>query len=70
MTENARNWFFNAENFVYWMSPTGVEWSRNWVPEDPNALPFISQLSLAFLLGTLSSYIGLWFGAWMVRVRR
>jgi hypothetical protein len=70
MTENARNWLFNAENFVYWMSPTGVEFSRRWVPEEPNALPFISQLSLAFLLGSLSSYIGLWFGSWMTRVRR
>ena len=70
MTENARNWLFNAENFVYWMSPTGVEYSRRWVPEDPNALPFISQLSLAFLFGTVSSYIGLWFGSWMTKVRR
>ena len=70
MTENARNWFFNAENFVYWMSPTGVAYSRQWAPEDPGALPFVSQLSLAFLYGTLSSYIGLWFGAWMTRVRR
>lgn len=70
MTENARNWFFNAENFVYWMPPTAVESSRQWAQEWPNALPLVSQLSLAFLYGTLSSYIGLLFGAWMVRVRR
>jgi hypothetical protein len=70
MTENARNWFFNAENFVYWMSPTGVEWSRQWVQDPPDALPFGAQLLLAFVFGTFSSYIGLWFGHWMTKVRR
>jgi hypothetical protein len=70
MTPAARNWFFNAENFVYWMSPSGVEWSRNWVRPEPGAWPFPAQLAIAFVLGTVSSYLGLWFGSWLTRVRR
>lgn len=67
MTPAARNWFFNAENFVYWMSSRGVEFSRQWVQADES---FVAQLGVAFLLGTLSSYLGLWFGIWMSKVRR
>jgi len=70
MTPAARNWFFNADNFVYWLSPSGVEWSRNWVRPDPGAWPFAAQLAIAFALGTISSYVGLWFGTWLTKVRR
>jgi hypothetical protein len=70
MTEPARNWFFNADNFVYWMSPSGVEWSRSFVQDPPGSAPLRDQLLLAFAVGTLSSYIGLWFGHWMTKVRR
>jgi hypothetical protein len=70
MTPAARNATFNADNFVYWMSPTGVEWNHNWVPEDPSALPLGAQLGFALVLGAVSSYLGLWFGAWMTKVRR
>ena len=66
MTESARNWFFNAENFVYWMSPTGVEWSRSFQDTDN----FWPQLSDAWGTGAMSAYVGLWFGTWMTRVRR
>lgn len=70
MSEHARNWFFNAENFVYWLSPSGVEWSRTFQPDQVDSPPFPMQLFIAFLLGTLSSYLGLWFGHWMKKVRR
>lgn len=70
MTEGARNWFFNADNFVYWMSPSGVEWSRTFQRDAPGSPPFPMQLFIAFLLGSLSSYVGLWFGHWMKQVRR
>lgn len=67
MTEHARNWFFNADNFVYWMSPAGVEWSRAFVREDGSlALALVK----AWVLGSLSAYVGLWLGTWMTRVRR
>lgn len=70
MTPAARNAMFNADNFVYWMSPTGVEWNHTWVPADPGASPLPAQLGFALVLGALSSYLGLWFGAWMTKVRR
>jgi uncharacterized membrane protein len=70
MTESARNAFFNADNFVYWLSPAGVEWSRTFQQDEPASPPFAMQLFIAFLLGTFSSYVGLWFGQWMTKVRR
>jgi hypothetical protein len=70
ISEAARNRFWNAENFVYWLSPTGVEWSRRFVQDPPGSASFTSQLLLAFALGTFSSWVGLWFGHWMTKVRR
>ena len=70
MTPAARNWFFNAENFVYWMSSIGVEHSREWAQPDPGAWPFSAQMGLALVLGAFSSWVGLWFGTWMTRVKR
>jgi hypothetical protein len=66
MTEVARNWFFNAENFVYWMSPSGVTWSREFQGTD-NLWP---QLADALGTGAMSAYVGIWFGMWMTKVRR
>jgi hypothetical protein len=70
MTDAARNWFFNAENFVYWLSPAGVEWTRTFQQDEPGSPPLAAQLLIAFLLGAFSSYVGLWFGQWMTKVRR
>ena len=70
MSEPARNAFFNADNFVYWLSPGGVEWSRTFQHDEPGSAPFPMQLGFALMLGTLSAYLGLWFGHWMTRVRR
>jgi hypothetical protein len=67
MTEHARNWFFNADNFVYWMTPANVEASRTFRPEDGS---WAWAIGNAWLGGTISVYIGLWFGTWMTRVRR
>ena len=70
MTPAARNWFFNADNFVYWLPPAGVEWSHTFVQDPPGSAPFIVQLGLALVLGTFSAWLGLWFGLWMTKVRR
>ena len=66
MTESARNWFFNAENFVYWAPPTAAQTSRIFRDTD-NLVP---QLANAWATGALSAYVGIWFGIWMSRVRR
>jgi hypothetical protein len=66
MTESARNWFFNSENFVYWMSPSGVEWSRSF-QDTENLWP---ELAKGLGLGAMSAYVGIWFGIWMTKVRR
>ncbi len=70
MSAAARNRFFNADNFVYWLSPSGVEWQRSWIQSDAGAPALVAQLLLALVLGSLSSYVGLWFGRWMTKVRR
>jgi hypothetical protein len=70
MSPAARNALFNADNFVYWLSPSGVEWNRTWALDDPAALPLLAQFGVALALGWISSYIGLWFGTWMTKVRR
>ena len=70
MSPAARNWFFNADNFVYWMSARGVENARAWQAADPGAWPFAAQMGLALVLGTFSSWVGLWFGTWMTKVKR
>jgi hypothetical protein len=66
MSDSARNWFFNAENFVYWMTPSGMAWSRTF--QDTEDL--VPQLINAVGTGAISAYVGLWFGTWMTRVRR
>ena len=69
-TPAARNWFFAAENFVYWMSSRGVEFNRAWAAASPNARPFAAQMVIALVLGAISSWLGLWFGTWLTRVKR
>jgi hypothetical protein len=70
MTPAARNALFNADNFVYWMSPSGVTWNHTWAPADPSSAPLAAHLGFALGLGAISSYLGLWFGTWMTKVRR
>ncbi len=70
MTSASRNAFFNSDNFVYWMSPSGVDWNRNWVLVGRDEPSLRAQLGVAVVLGAISSYVGLWFGTWMTKVRR
>ena len=67
MTEHARNWFFNADNFVYWATPSWVEASHRFTPEEGS---FAWAMFNAWVGGAISAWLGLWFGTWMSRVRR
>ena len=70
LTPAARNWFFNADNFVYWMTPTGAANAHKWNQLGPNEMTLLPSLGVALVLGALSSWLGLWFGTWMNKVKR
>jgi hypothetical protein len=64
----ARNWLFNADNFVYWASPTYVQAIRHFPPLDTSGL--LRDLGVALLYASISAYIGLLWGRWMTKVQR
>ena len=68
MSPAARNWFFNADNFVYWMPPTSLRFTHQFVGPDDHRLA--AWLALALAQGTVACAIGLGAGNWMKRVRR
>jgi hypothetical protein len=61
---------FNAENFVYWMSPTYAALSRRFDTPEPGSWPLLAHIAIAIGLATISSVEGLRLGRWMRRVRR
>ncbi|HEY6219014.1 MAG TPA: hypothetical protein VIV65_03085 [Gemmatimonadaceae bacterium] len=63
----SRNWFFNADNFVYWASPAYVERAHHFAPSDS---PFGQTVLIVVVLASLSSLVGLAWGRWMIQVRR
>jgi hypothetical protein len=66
----ARGPLFNADNFVYWMSPTYEATTRRFAPLPPGAWPIWLELIKAGVFATLSSYFGLRWGKWMTKVQR
>ncbi|MGH7618625.1 MAG: hypothetical protein ACREPM_15505, partial [Gemmatimonadaceae bacterium] len=64
----AQGRLFNANNFVYWMSPTYEATTRSFPP--PGDWPIGEHLVVAAGLATLVSMAGLLCGRWMTRVRR
>jgi hypothetical protein len=66
----ARGWFFNADNFVYWMSPTYESLTHRFDPPRPGASPFVVQLLIAIAIASVSAAVGLVRGRWMTRVQR
>jgi hypothetical protein len=61
---------FNAENFVYWMSPRYAALSRHFDAPEPGSWPLIAHVAITIGLATISSTLGLRLGRWMTRVRR
>jgi hypothetical protein len=70
ITEHSRNWFFNGNNYVYFMSPQYRARTFHFADWEPWARPLMPQLALSLLLATVSSYLGLKWGTWMSKVRR
>jgi hypothetical protein len=64
----ARSPLFNAENFVYWMSPVYEAGTRRFPP--PGDWPIALHLVIAAGVATATSAVGLMRGEWMRKVRR
>ena len=70
VTEHSRNWFFNGDNYVYFMSPQYLLRTFRFADWEPWSAPLAPQLLLAVVTSSVSSYVGLKWGTWMTRVRR
>ena len=70
ITMHSRNWFFNGDNYVYFMSPQWVQRTFHFADWEPWSRPLGPQLAIAVGMAALSSYLGLKWGRWMTRVRR
>jgi hypothetical protein len=70
ITAHSRNWFFNGNNYVYFMSPQYVARTFQFASSGPWGRPLAPQLAFALALSTFTSYLGLKWGSWMKRVRR
>jgi len=66
----AQGHLFNANNFVYWMSPTYEALTRRFDPPEPGSWPLAVHLLIAMGIATVTSALGLMRGRWMTRVRR
>lgn len=69
MSGAARNWFFGTKYFGYYVAPGSLYARYRFVPAEPAGV-FAQQILYALLVATLMSLLGLWWGAWMRRVRR
>jgi hypothetical protein len=64
----ARGRVFNADNFVYWMSPIYEALTKRFDP--PGVWPISIHLGIVAAIAILASALGLVRGDWMTRVRR
>jgi hypothetical protein len=64
----ARNWFFAGDRFWAYFSHPGLYHYQFWqLKEDPMTA---RRFGIALLWAVASTRLGLWWGAWMSRVRR
>jgi hypothetical protein len=70
VTSHSRNWFFNGANYVYFMTKQFAAQTFRFADWQPWSQPLAPQLAVAIGMATISSYIGLKWGAWMTKVRR
>jgi hypothetical protein len=68
LTPWARNWFFAGDrNWDYSLNLGDWRYEFWDLDDDPVT---VRQMGMAFVLAYVSTRIGLWWGAWMARVRR
>jgi hypothetical protein len=66
----ARGPVFNAENFVYWVTPRYEAISRRFDPPARDAWPFAVHVLIMIGLATFAAWRGLALGGWMTKVKR
>lgn len=69
----ARNWFFMSDRVFGYNFPKGEWQTQFWRldPSKPDADPIvISSIVVTLVLASASSWVGLFFGRWMRKVRR
>jgi hypothetical protein len=70
MSPAARNWFFAADNYPYFIPSTSF-WVRNlFVPTEPTLAAFWLRMATALIAGALMTRIGFGWGDWMRHIRR
>jgi hypothetical protein len=66
----SRNWFFNADNYVYWAGPTYVASTHRFPPGPGSLGEIVRGFGPAIIYAAISAYIGLSRGGWMTKVQR
>jgi hypothetical protein len=66
----SRNWFFNADNYVYWAGPTYVANTHRFPPGPDSLADIVRSYGLAFVYAVASASLGLSRGRWMTKVQR
>jgi hypothetical protein len=69
MTPAARNWFFDAKNFSYFIRPTSFYFRYIFFPTEQGAA-FWQEWIWTFLTAALTIRFGLATGNWMRGIRR
>jgi uncharacterized membrane protein len=67
---HGRNWFFHADNFVYWQSVPTEHFAFEFRRPRPGDTPLALGLLYAVGFAVISSSVGIMRGRWMTRVQR
>jgi hypothetical protein len=65
----ARNWFFGAKYFGYYVAQGSLSANYGFVRTESGAA-FWQEAALAVVTAIVTSWLGLWWGNWMQRIRR
>ena len=66
----SRNWFFNADNYVYWAGPTYVARTHSFPPGPDGFTAIVRGYGAAYVYAVISASLGLAWGRWMTKVQR
>jgi hypothetical protein len=67
---HGRNWFFHADNYVYWQSVASERFAFQYRRPSPSDWPPLVDGFVALAFAIFASFVGLVRGRWMTRVQR